>query len=78
MRNWSRPTFDGLPAHAGVLGQPEDVAGGAVAEQIRRQRQRAGGTVGRGLDAVEVVVGHVRAPDRSGPYSPAAGRPEAP
>ena len=47
------------PAHAGVLGQAEQVARGPVGEHLVGQRQRPGGAVGLGGHFVDGWVGGV-------------------
>ena len=59
IRNSGRRRCCGVPAHAGVLGQAEEVAAGRGAEQLLVQGQAAGGAGGVGLDLVEGRVGGV-------------------
>ena len=44
-----------VPAHTGVLRQPEDVARRPLAEQLGRQREHARRPIGGGLDVEEIV-----------------------
>ncbi len=43
-----------VPAHAGVLGQPEHVAGRPVAKELRRQGEQPGRALRRRLDVEEI------------------------
>jgi hypothetical protein len=47
----------GVPAHAGVLGEAENVAAGRLAQQLLGQRQTAGRPGGAGLDVEQGGVG---------------------
>ena len=46
-----------IPAHAGILGQSENISAGGLAEQFLGQRQLADGSRGFGQDLVEGRVG---------------------
>ncbi len=43
----------GLPSHAGVLGEAEEISGGLGEKHLGRDGKRALGTAGVGLDALE-------------------------
>ena len=62
IRNCGRPSSARVPAHAGVLGQAEEVAARAVEEHLRGQRQAACRSRSHRLD-VEQSCGGRRAPD---------------
>src|SRR5204862_6600938 len=55
-QEWVAARLRGVPAQPGVLGQPEDVPGRPVAQEVRRQRQQAGWPVRRRLDVEEVAL----------------------
>ena len=56
------PGLRRVPAHPGVLAEPEDVPGRPVAQELRRQRQQAGRPVRRGLDVEEVALAQLYRP----------------
>src|SRR5207302_9858913 len=50
------PKLGRIPAHAGILGEAENVAAGLVEEHFRRERELAGGSFGPGGKVVNLLA----------------------